>query len=54
MKELTDTLECGVEATLDNIGNLLLCDDSNLPIPPSQFVGSTEALCKARLESLNM
>jgi len=54
IKELNDILECGIEANIENIGKLLLCEASTEPIAPASFVGATEGVCKTRVESLNV
>ena len=54
VKEITDILTCGIDQTLDNIGNTLLCSSTSDIVMPASFVNDTEKLCEMRANSLSM
>lgn len=52
-KELNDILQCGIEASLQNIGALPLYYTTDNPIPPNEFCGATEQLSNAHIQTLS-
>ncbi|XP_047128865.1 dynein axonemal heavy chain 5 isoform X1 [Hydra vulgaris] len=54
VKRVTDLLKCGIEGTLESIRSIMLCEITDNIMHPSEFHASTERLCKAHSETLNL
>lgn len=54
VKEICDIIDYGIETTLDNISNVLLCSISSESVSPSDFLVDTEKLNVAKAKALTM
>ena len=54
VKEISDIIDYGIETTLENISNVLLCSISSESISPSTFLVETETLNVMKARTLSM
>ena len=54
MKDISDILTCGIDVTLEAIGDTLLCPMPEEEVTPDEFLELTGTLCSNKSKLLSM